>query len=64
MNNSFDYIVIGGGTTGPVMAVVNTKFQVRGIKNLRVADASVIPNLISGHTRYYLKKLEMTFRLS
>lgn len=32
------------------MAVVNTKMQVRGIQNLRVADASVIPNLISGHT--------------
>ena len=32
------------------MAVVNEKLQVRGIKNLRIADASVIPDLISGHT--------------
>lgn len=24
--------------------------QVRGINNLRIADASVIPNLIRGHT--------------
>ncbi|MEM1119125.1 MAG: GMC family oxidoreductase N-terminal domain-containing protein [Bacteroidota bacterium] len=38
------------GTDDDPMAVVNTKLQVRGIKNLRVADASVIPNLISGHT--------------
>ena len=32
------------------MAVVNTKLQVKGIQKLRIADASVIPNLISGHT--------------
>jgi len=38
------------GTDSDPMSVVNTKFQVQGIKNLRVADASVIPNLISGHT--------------
>lgn len=38
------------GTDDDPMAVVNDKLQVRGIKNLRVADASVIPNLISGHT--------------
>ena len=38
------------GTDDDPMAVVNTKLQVRGIQNLRIADASVIPNLISGHT--------------
>ena len=38
------------GADDDIMAVVNNKLQVRGIKNLRVADASVIPNLISGHT--------------
>jgi len=38
------------GTDDDPMAVVNTKLQVKGIKNLRIADASVIPNLISGHT--------------
>lgn len=38
------------GKDSDPLAVVNTKMQVRGIKNLRVADASVIPNLISGHT--------------
>ncbi|MEM6632630.1 MAG: GMC family oxidoreductase N-terminal domain-containing protein [Bacteroidota bacterium] len=38
------------GNADDPMAVVNTQLQVRGIQNLRVADASVIPNLISGHT--------------
>jgi len=30
-------------------AVVDDKFRVRGIKNLRVVDASVMPNIISGN---------------
>ncbi|MGY3792579.1 GMC family oxidoreductase [Aquimarina sp. 433] len=38
------------GSDDDPMAVVNTKLQVRGIENLRVADASAIPDLISGHT--------------
>lgn len=38
------------GSANDPMAVVNEKLQVHGINNLRVADASVIPNLISGHT--------------
>ena len=38
------------GKDSDSMAVVNSRLQVKGIKNLRVADASVIPNLISGHT--------------
>lgn len=38
------------GRDNDSLAVVNTRLQVKGIKNLRIADASVIPNLISGHT--------------
>ena len=32
------------------MAVVDNKLRVYGIKNLRVADASIMPTLISGNT--------------
>ncbi|TDT45213.1 choline dehydrogenase-like flavoprotein [Maribacter spongiicola] len=38
------------GNDDDPLAVVNNKLQVRGIEKLRIADASVIPNLISGHT--------------
>ncbi|XP_014217224.2 glucose dehydrogenase [FAD, quinone]-like [Copidosoma floridanum] len=31
-------------------SVVNTRLQVKGIKNLRVADASIMPNIIRAHT--------------
>ena len=31
-------------------SVVNSKLQVHGIKNLRVADASIMPNIVSGNT--------------
>ena len=32
------------------MAVVDEKLRVRGIKNLRVIDASIMPNITSGNT--------------
>ena len=32
------------------MAVVDAALRVYGIKNLRIADASIMPNLISGNT--------------
>ena len=36
--------------TDPSMAVVDPTLKVHGIDNLRVADASVMPTLIGGHT--------------
>ncbi len=38
------------GNENDPMAVVNNKLQVKGLSNLRIADASVIPELITGHT--------------
>ncbi|MHA7856469.1 MAG: GMC family oxidoreductase [Henriciella sp.] len=38
------------GTDTDPMAVVNAKLQVRGIDDLRVVDASVMPNITSGNT--------------
>jgi choline dehydrogenase len=32
------------------MAVVDEKLKVKGIKNLRVIDASIMPNITSGNT--------------
>ncbi len=38
------------GAEDDSMAVVNAKLQVRGVRGLRVVDASVMPNLIGGNT--------------
>ena len=32
------------------MAVVDEKLRVRGVQNLRVIDASIMPNITSGNT--------------
>ena len=33
-----------------ILSVVNDKLKVHGIKNLRVIDASIMPNITSGNT--------------
>lgn len=38
-----------GPETDPT-AVVNPKLQVIGIRNLRVVDASIMPQIVAGHT--------------
>jgi choline dehydrogenase len=38
------------GAEGDVMAVVDPQLRVRGVKGLRVVDASVMPKVIGGHT--------------
>ncbi len=38
------------GTLGDPMAVVDAELRVQGLKNLRVIDASVMPNLVGGNT--------------
>lgn len=38
------------GPKGDPTAVVDNELRVYGIKNLRVVDGSVMPNVVAGHT--------------
>ncbi len=47
-----DYHPVGSCAMGPGEdAVVDTQLRVRGIDNLRVIDASIMPRVISGNTQ-------------
>ena len=43
--------LLGEGRAGGEDAVVDTELRVRGLENLRVIDASIMPKLISGNTQ-------------
>jgi len=52
-NSDTEYHPVGTCKMGPVsdtMAVVDASLRVHGIANLRVVDASIMPNLITGNT--------------
>ena len=36
--------------SAPILAVLNTKLQVKGIDNLRVFDVSMMPNIVAANT--------------
>ncbi|RZC37278.1 GMC oxred C domain containing protein, partial [Asbolus verrucosus] len=47
------YHPVGTAKMGPdndSMAVVNSRLQVRGVKNMRVVDGSIMPYIVSGNT--------------
>lgn len=40
-------------------AVLNVRLQIRGIKNLRVIDASIMPEIIAGNTNAAVIMIEV-----
>ena len=43
-----------------VMAVVDDRLRVHGISGLRIADASILPNIISGNSVLFQRETDST----
>ncbi len=58
MSETFDFVVVGTfsitvyhlRSTCRIGSVVDSRLHVSGVRKLRVADASVMPNIVSGNT--------------
>lgn len=49
-SNEFQVGTCKMGPSSDPTAVVNPRLQVYGIKNLRVIDSSIMPQIVAGHT--------------
>jgi GMC oxidoreductase len=45
--SDYGYIIVGGGSAGAVLAVVDFHGNVYKVKGLRVVDASIFPDAVS-----------------
>ena len=50
MARHYSFTVYHLTTTCRIGSVVDPRLRVKGVANLRVADASVMPNVVSGNT--------------